>query len=93
MNKSKKQKRPNIPPSALARPRLDALLDQTHDDPEQVANQIVALMRELGSAPVLDSFVICVETAPESEQDRLHALASHLRTEGSVTYLWGLVKR
>lgn len=92
MSKSKKHKKPNIPPSALARPRLDALLNQADQGLETTANQIAALVRELGDAPVLDSFVKRVETASSEEQERLREVAVHLRADGNVAYLWNLVK-
>lgn len=93
MSKSKKHKKPNIPPSALARPRLDALLDATPQDLDIVSEHVAALMHELGNTPVLDSLVKRVETASPEEQERLRVLAARLRTDADVTYLWNLVKR
>lgn len=93
MSKSKKHKKPNIPLSALARPRLDAVLDAAGQEPEVVAAQVATLVRELGIAPVLDSIVKRVESASPEEQERLRGLAARLRTDENVTHLWNLVKR
>jgi hypothetical protein len=93
MSKSKKHKKPNIPPSALARPRLDALLDVTNSELGITANQIVGLMGELGNVPVLDAFVKRVQTASPEEQERLRGLAARFRADENVDHLWILVKR
>lgn len=95
MSKSKKHKTPNIPVSVLARPRLDALLEQPHQtsDLDALENATRALMRELGDAPVMDALVKSVEGATGQERALRLQLGARLHTDAHVTRLWTLVKK
>lgn len=93
MSRSKKHKKPNIPPSTLARARLDAILDATGQEPEATANQIAALVREIGNEPVLGSFVKRFQNASPNEQDSLRELAARLGTDENRACLWVVIKR
>lgn len=96
MSKSKKHKTPNINPSVLARPRLDALFEQSagaEPDLDALETGVRALMRELGEGPILDALVKRMEGANEIDRETLMLLVPRLSSPTVIDYLWQQVKR
>lgn len=96
MSKAKKHKTPKVNPAVLARPRLDALFEQStgaERDLDALECGVRALMRELGDGPILEALVKRMEGANEQERETLVRLAPRLKSAAVIDYLWQQVKR
>jgi hypothetical protein len=96
MSKSKKHRTPNVSPSVLARPRLDALLArhaQGELSLDALEANVRALIEEMGEGPVLDALVKRMEGTPEAERETLMLLVPRLKSRGVIDHLWQQVKR
>lgn len=96
MSKSKKHKTPRIDPAVLARPRLDAILEQYgrgEADLAAVEANVRALTAELGEGPVLNALVKRLEGATAHERGLLMLLVPRLKSQSVIDYLWEQVKK
>lgn len=71
----RKGRTPSLPPAALLRPRLDALLSSQNVEPEALLSQIGALLPGVSSEVFLATLLRSVAAAPAAIQDML---APHL---------------
>ncbi|MGB8648695.1 MAG: hypothetical protein WCF84_25885 [Anaerolineae bacterium] len=96
MSKSKKQRKLNIDPAILARPRLESLFSQYAQgafDLDALEANIRALMQDLGAGPVLDALVKRMEGTPPAERETLMVLLPRLKSQTVIDYLWQRIKK
>lgn len=95
-NKSKKDKKPNIPVQTLARPRLEQiLLRRQHDelDEEEFITSIQNLAGEVGREAVLQTLLGLLDKSSNEQKDALMLAIPKLGNADTIKYLWQLVRR
>lgn len=94
--KSKKEKKTNIPVQTMARPRLEQLLTHRQrgdlQDKEFIGS-IEALMGEIGREAVLNALVSLLDGATPEQKEALMIAIPKLGNAGTIKHLWHLVRR
>lgn len=94
--KTKTAKAPQIDPRVLARPRLDALYERhPHGEPDLDALEagVRALIKDLGTEPVLGALLQRMESMPEAEREPSLLLFKRLSSPEVIALLWQRVKK
>ena len=94
--KSKKEKKPNIPIQTMARPRLEQLLTRRQagelaDD--EFIGSIETLMGEIGREAVLNALIGLLDGASPEQKDALMVAIPKLGDAETIKHLWHLVRR
>ncbi len=95
-NKSKKDKKPNIPVQTLARPRLEQiLLRRQHGelDEDEFITSIQKLSGEVSREAVLQTLLGLLDKSSNEQKDALMIAIPKLGNADTIKYLWQLVRR
>jgi hypothetical protein len=95
-NKSKKDKKPNIPAQTLVRPRLEQIIARFAErelDEDEYVSSIEHLMAEVGRQAVLNALLGLLDQASNEQKNALMVAIPKLGNAETIKYLWQLVQR